>query len=247
MARPSKAPAAHDDSSDDEGEAEEDEDEGGDERQPSDDELAQKPKETEDIPDDGGGKQQPAVMQPGIGHVPPSAEQQLSPEGNVASRASPQGGHAEDDKTKKNADSTIPVSTVDDDDGDDGDDEDVDDDQPVQEDVDLSGGAQNRWGKNEPRVGVQQRYEWRVQRRIRYEVGKKFPALERKTATMELASTQHQEVHVCSSLGMSQYHDQCVKGLTGLLRIRAEIIAQLQGRESANSFMMMDQQRHNSK
>jgi len=58
MARPSKAPAAHDDSSDDEGEAEEDEDEGGDERQPSDDELAhtpcnvvqQQPKETEDIP-----------------------------------------------------------------------------------------------------------------------------------------------------------------------------------------------------
>ncbi|EJK59840.1 hypothetical protein THAOC_19890 [Thalassiosira oceanica] len=93
----------------------------------SDDELAQKPTETEDIPDDGGGKQ-PAVMQPGIGHVPPSAEQQLSPEGNVASRASPQGGHAEDDKTKKNADSTSPVSTVDDDDGDDGDDEDVDDD-----------------------------------------------------------------------------------------------------------------------
>lgn len=54
MARPSKAPAAPDDSSDGEGE----EDEGGDERQPSDDELAhtpcnvvqQQPKETEDIP-----------------------------------------------------------------------------------------------------------------------------------------------------------------------------------------------------
>ena len=71
--------------------------------------------------------------------------------------------------------------TVDDgdDDGDDGDD-DIDDDEPVQEDIDLSGDAPNKWGKNEPRVGVQQRYEWRVQRRICYEVGKKIPALERK-------------------------------------------------------------------
>ncbi|EJK58617.1 hypothetical protein THAOC_21244 [Thalassiosira oceanica] len=160
LARPSKAPAAHDDSSDDEGEAEEDE--GGDERQPSDDELAQKPKETEDIPDDGGGKQ-PAVMQPGIGHVPPSAEQQLSPEGNCDD-GDKDGGDDEESgdegitfsvnapSEEKNADSRIPVSTVDDDDGDDGDDEDIDDVQLVQEDVDLSGGAQNRWGKNEPRV-----------------------------------------------------------------------------------------------
>mmetsp|Transcript_34051 Transcript_34051/g.76699 ORF Transcript_34051/g.76699 Transcript_34051/m.76699 type:complete len:155 (-) Transcript_34051:152-616(-) len=108
MARPSKAPAAPDDSSDGEGE----EDEGGDERQPSDDELAQKPKETEDIPDDGGGKQQPAVMQPGIGHVPPSAEQQLSPEGNVASRASPQGGHAEDDKTSATMKTRMEATTM---------------------------------------------------------------------------------------------------------------------------------------
>ncbi|EJK51613.1 hypothetical protein THAOC_29199 [Thalassiosira oceanica] len=99
-----------DDSSDGEGEAEEDEDEGGDERQPSDDELAQKPKETEDSPDDGGGKQ-PAVMQPGIGHVPPSAEQQLSPEGNVASRASPQGGHAEDDKTSPTMETRMEATT----------------------------------------------------------------------------------------------------------------------------------------
>ena len=82
----------------------------------------------------------------------------------------------------KNPDSNIPVLTVDEDDEGDGDDDDVDDNEPVQEDVDLSGGEENKWGKNEPRVGVQQRYEWRVQRRIRYEVGKKFPAagLERK-------------------------------------------------------------------
>ncbi|EJK58869.1 hypothetical protein THAOC_20973 [Thalassiosira oceanica] len=39
---------------------------------------------------------------------------------------------------EKNADSRIPVLTVDVDDCDDGDDEDVDDDEPVQEDVDLS-------------------------------------------------------------------------------------------------------------
>ena len=99
MMRPSKTPAAPNlDSSDDEV----DEDEGGDERQPSDDELAntpcnivQQPKENEDSPDDGGGKQ-PAAMQPGIGHIPSSAEQ-LSHEGNVASRASSLGGHAEDE------------------------------------------------------------------------------------------------------------------------------------------------------
>ena len=51
----------------------------------------------------------------------------------------------------KNPDSNIPVLTVDEDDEGDGDDDDVDDNEPVQEDVDLSGGEENKWGKSRTR------------------------------------------------------------------------------------------------
>ena len=56
---------------------------------------------------------------------------------------------------------------------------DVPDEEPVIRDGDNPGNGNNKWG-NEPQVGVQQRYVWRIQRRLQYELGKKIKRLEKK-------------------------------------------------------------------
>ena len=56
---------------------------------------------------------------------------------------------------------------------------DVPDEEPVIRDGDNPGNGNNKWG-NEPQVGVQQRYVWRIQRRLQYELGKKIKGLEKK-------------------------------------------------------------------